>query len=78
MIWMGCAVMRLLQWGWHCQVKRHKEGEVQPKRTNRKLTPVFSCFFTWLGVHRFFLKENLPRFMVGEDLLNPVDPELGY
>jgi hypothetical protein len=29
-------------------------------------------------VHRFFLKENLPRFMVGEDLLNPVDPDLGY
>ena len=26
----------------------------------------------------FFVRENLPRFMVGEDLLNPVDPELGY
>jgi phosphoglycerate dehydrogenase-like enzyme len=26
----------------------------------------------------FFLHENLPRFMVGEDLLNPVDPTLGY
>lgn len=26
----------------------------------------------------FFLKENLPRFVCGEDLLNPVDPTLGY
>ena len=26
----------------------------------------------------FFLKENLPRFICGEDLLNPVDPALGY
>jgi phosphoglycerate dehydrogenase-like enzyme len=26
----------------------------------------------------FFLKENLPRFLCGEDLLNPVDPRLGY
>lgn len=26
----------------------------------------------------FFLKENLPRFICGEDLLNPVDPTLGY
>ena len=26
----------------------------------------------------FFLKENLPRFLCGEDLLNPVDPNLGY
>lgn len=26
----------------------------------------------------FFLKENLPRFICGEDLLNPVDPNLGY
>jgi phosphoglycerate dehydrogenase-like enzyme len=26
----------------------------------------------------FFLRENLPRFVCGEDLLNPVDPMLGY
>jgi phosphoglycerate dehydrogenase-like enzyme len=26
----------------------------------------------------FFLRENLPRFVCGEDLLNPVDPALGY
>lgn len=26
----------------------------------------------------FFLNENLPRFVCGEDLLNPVDPGLGY
>jgi len=26
----------------------------------------------------FFLNENLPRFICGEDLLNPVDPKLGY
>mmetsp|Transcript_28817 Transcript_28817/g.81294 ORF Transcript_28817/g.81294 Transcript_28817/m.81294 type:complete len:444 (-) Transcript_28817:28-1359(-) len=26
----------------------------------------------------FFVQENLPRFMLGEDLLNPVDVELGY
>lgn len=26
----------------------------------------------------FFLNENLPRFICGEDLLNPVDPVLGY
>jgi phosphoglycerate dehydrogenase-like enzyme len=26
----------------------------------------------------FFLNENLPRFICGEDLLNPVDPNLGY
>ena len=26
----------------------------------------------------FFVNENLPRFLCGEDLLNPVDPELGY
>jgi phosphoglycerate dehydrogenase-like enzyme len=26
----------------------------------------------------FFLNENLPRFICGEDLLNPVDPALGY
>ncbi|GAX20232.1 gluconate 2-dehydrogenase [Fistulifera solaris] len=26
----------------------------------------------------FFLRENLPRFLCGEDLLNPVDPVLGY
>jgi phosphoglycerate dehydrogenase-like enzyme len=26
----------------------------------------------------FFLNENLPRFITGEDLLNPVDPNLGY
>ena len=26
----------------------------------------------------FFLMENLPRFICGEDLLNPVDPVLGY
>ena len=26
----------------------------------------------------FFLNENLPRFLCGEDLLNPVDPNLGY
>jgi phosphoglycerate dehydrogenase-like enzyme len=26
----------------------------------------------------FFLNENLPRFLCGEDLLNPVDPTLGY
>lgn len=26
----------------------------------------------------FFLHENLPRFICGEDLLNPVDPVLGY
>lgn len=26
----------------------------------------------------FFLKENLPRFLCGEELLNPVDPNLGY
>mmetsp|Transcript_6198 Transcript_6198/g.8060 ORF Transcript_6198/g.8060 Transcript_6198/m.8060 type:complete len:432 (-) Transcript_6198:96-1391(-) len=26
----------------------------------------------------FFLRENLPRFMCGKDLLNPVDPRLGY
>lgn len=26
----------------------------------------------------FFLHENLPRFLCGEDLLNPVDPALGY
>lgn len=26
----------------------------------------------------FFLQENLPRFVCGEDLLNPVDPGLGY
>ena len=26
----------------------------------------------------FFLNENLPRFVCGEDLLNPVDPTLGY
>ncbi|CAB9519372.1 Glyoxylate/hydroxypyruvate reductase [Seminavis robusta] len=27
---------------------------------------------------QFFLNENLPRFLCGEDLLNPVDPVLGY
>ena len=26
----------------------------------------------------FFLNENLPRFICGEELLNPVDPNLGY
>eukprot|EP00529_Nitzschia_sp_RCC80_P019483 CAMPEP_0113511140 /NCGR_PEP_ID=MMETSP0014_2-20120614/38537_1 /TAXON_ID=2857 /ORGANISM="Nitzschia sp." /LENGTH=432 /DNA_ID=CAMNT_0000407191 /DNA_START=126 /DNA_END=1424 /DNA_ORIENTATION=+ /assembly_acc=CAM_ASM_000159 len=26
----------------------------------------------------FFVRENLPRFLCGEDLLNPVDVELGY
>jgi phosphoglycerate dehydrogenase-like enzyme len=26
----------------------------------------------------FFLNENLPRFLCGEELLNPVDPKLGY
>jgi len=26
----------------------------------------------------FFMNENLPRFICGEDLLNPVDPSLGY
>ena len=26
----------------------------------------------------FFMNENLPRFMCGEDLLNPADPNLGY
>lgn len=26
----------------------------------------------------FFVNENLPRFICGEDLLNPVDPKLGY
>ena len=26
----------------------------------------------------FFLEENLPRFLCGEELLNPVDPQLGY
>ena len=26
----------------------------------------------------FFLHENLPRFLCGEELLNPVDPILGY
>jgi phosphoglycerate dehydrogenase-like enzyme len=26
----------------------------------------------------FFINENLPRFLCGEDLLNPVDPMLGY
>ena len=26
----------------------------------------------------FFLNENLPRFLLGEELLNPVDPILGY
>jgi phosphoglycerate dehydrogenase-like enzyme len=26
----------------------------------------------------FFVHENLPRFLCGEDLLNPVDPVLGY
>lgn len=26
----------------------------------------------------FFLKENLPRFICNEELLNPVDPTLGY
>lgn len=26
----------------------------------------------------FFLMENLPRYLCGEDLLNPVDPALGY
>ena len=26
----------------------------------------------------FFVRENLPRFLCGEDLLNPVDPNLGY
>lgn len=26
----------------------------------------------------FFVNENLPRFICGEDLLNPVDPSLGY
>jgi hypothetical protein len=26
----------------------------------------------------FFLHENLPRFITGADLLNPVDPNLGY
>ena len=26
----------------------------------------------------FFVHENLPRFMIGEELLNPVDVELGY
>jgi hypothetical protein len=26
----------------------------------------------------FFLKENLPRYLRGEDLLNPVDAAAGY
>ena len=26
----------------------------------------------------FFLKENLPRFVRGEELLNPVDKAAGY
>eukprot|EP00978_Attheya_sp_CCMP212_P007554 scaffold17461_cov53-Attheya_sp.AAC.3 len=26
----------------------------------------------------FFVNENLPRFICGEDLLNPVNPKLGY
>ena len=26
----------------------------------------------------FFVNENLPRFILGDDLLNPVDGELGY
>lgn len=26
----------------------------------------------------FFVNENLPRYICGEDLLNPVDPKLGY
>ena len=26
----------------------------------------------------FFVTENLPRFLRGEDLLNPVDPAAGY
>lgn len=26
----------------------------------------------------FFINENLPRFLCNEELLNPVDPILGY
>jgi hypothetical protein len=26
----------------------------------------------------FFVTENLPRFLRGEELLNPVDPAAGY
>jgi hypothetical protein len=26
----------------------------------------------------FFVYENLPRFICGKDLLNPVDPKRGY
>jgi hypothetical protein len=57
------------------------QGGGKPTKTNERTAsspPCFLAFLLGLGVHRFFLKENLPRFMVGEDLLNPVDPELGY